>query len=252
MEEPLNSHVLKWYQKGWGVMLGGFGLVVGVIVVIIIGFTVHYLIKIKRGEGALLSRQFSSEGFTRSIKNDKVIDSSKIDRTILEEGGYPYLGSSNPKVVIVEFIDFKCPFCKESVPIIEEVIKKYGNKVKVIFRNFPAESIHPGATRLAEFGYCADKQGRFWSVYSYLYTNQETISEAVSDQELKEIALKNDLNIPVLETCLKAPSTMIAINKDYSDGFKSGVEGTPTFFINGQKIFGVISLEGWKEFLNTL
>jgi protein-disulfide isomerase len=246
------SSPLKWYQKGWSVVLFGFALLVTGIIVSFVAITFHYWWQIKHGDASALSSEFTSPYFTKSVKNATFIDSSKIDRNVLEQGDYQFGGSSQPKVTIVEFADFKCPFCRESAPIIDQIMQRYGNKVKFIVRHFPVESIHPGATRLAGVAYCAGKQGRFWPVYRYLYSNQDSISEIVSAQEIEEITKANDLDLKKLQTCMDSPATTIAINKDYADGFNSGVQGTPTFFVNGEAARGVISWNIWEAFLKSI
>jgi protein-disulfide isomerase len=246
------SSPLKWYQKGWSVLLFGFILLVVGIIASFVGITFHYWWQIKHGGAYSLSSQFTSPYFTKSVKNATFIDSSKVDRNLIEQGDYQFAGSTQPKITIVEFADFKCPFCRESAPIIDQIIQKYGNKVKLIVRHFPAESLHPGATRLAEVAYCAGKQGRFWPVYKYLYTNQDNISDIVSAKEVQDIATANDLDQKKLQTCMDAPGTTIAINKDYADGFNSGVQGTPTFFVNGEAATGVISWNIWEAFIKSI
>lgn len=243
---------LKWYQKGWGIALAGFGLLAGGVMIIIVGLTIHYLWKITQGQGEHLFLQFSSPAFTPVEKHVTVVNPSTISRGELEGGSFPALGTNNPKVTIVEFFDFRCPYCKQAAPIMEQVMKEYGDKVKLIVRHFPVESLHPGATNLARLGHCAGIQGRFWPIYSYLYSNQDTIPETVTDQVLKDIAGKHDIDMQIFEKCLSDPATLIAINKDYADGFRFGVEGTPTFFVNGERVLGVVPLEVWRSFLKNL
>jgi protein-disulfide isomerase len=245
---------LKWYQKGWGVvLLGLITLVIGVGL-IFAGLTGYYWWKIKHGGGVQLSTQFSSSvaSFTKSLNSDKVPNLSKVDRPFLEGGNHPYIGATSPQVVVVEFVDFKCPNCKAAHPILQQVIKKYGSKVKLIVRNFPAETLHPGATRLAELGVCAKEQGRFWQYHNYIYEHQESIPGVVDNEVLNDIAVKNGFDIKKLQACLVNPQTLVTVNKDYADGFTSGVAGTPTFFINGEKVEGVIPQDVWEGYLNSL
>jgi protein-disulfide isomerase len=243
---------IKWYQKGWGIVLLGVSITMIGIILVIGGFTIHYLWKITHGEGEHLALQFSSAAFTQSVKYATVINPPVVSRGDLEGGNYPFLGSEKPKVTVVEFFDFRCPYCKQATPIIEEMMKEYGDKVKFIARNFPAESLHPGTTDLARLGYCAKEQGRFWPIYFYFYNNQDLIPEIVTEQYLTDIARSNDLDLDRFTKCLHDPATLVAVNKDYTAGFNFGVEGTPTFFINGERITGVIPLDGWRKIFKNL
>jgi protein-disulfide isomerase len=218
-------------------------------------YTAYYYWQIKQGRGALLAAQFPKAqlgSFTKVSNGDRVANLLPVDRTALEEGNFAYLGARNPTITIVEFFDFKCPFCKETNPILQQLIGSYGNKVKLIVRNFPIESRHPGATELAELGVCAKDQGRFWPLYDYLYKQQDTIPESLTSEVVKDIAEKVSLDISKLQDCLSSPNTLQAVNKDYADAYALGVEGTPTFFINGEKFEGVIPFKVWDEYLKKL
>jgi len=155
-------------------------------------------------------------------------------------------------VTIVEFADFKCPNCRLAAPILRQVAQKYGNKVKIIFRNFPVESTHPGATRLAEIAYCADRQGRFWPMHDLLYAEQDTLIPVLPRAEVQRLAEKTDLDLKQLWSCLGSPAAAIAVNRDYSDGFGVGLRGTPTWFVNGKKVEGVVPFEVWERYLDNV
>ena len=237
---------LKWYQKGWGIVVLGFASLCTIILIFFIWNFFSFYQQIKQGKNF---PQFSSALFTKSIEHATVVNLSTIDRKKLEEGEYPYLGSDNPKVVIVKFIDFKCPYCKAMVPAIDEVLKKYGHKIKLIIRHFPAESIHPGATEFAKISYCFQKQGQFWQIYYYFYSNQDSLPEKFTEADLKSLITKFNLNQFEFEKCIKDTQTAQAIDRDYAEGYKAGVEGTPTFFINGELVRGVIDFSVWDTFL---
>lgn len=246
--EPVFSQKLKWYQTTWGVVVLGLGILIVVVGSIFVGLTIHYYIKIKQGEASILAAKFPSGPLTQSVNRDTLPHLSRVDRKDLEEGDFPYLGSSQPKVVIVEFIDFKCPYCKAMLPTMEQIIGRYGNKVKLIIRQFPAESIHPGATQLAQIAHCAKAQGRFWNVFSYFYAHQDDWGGVLNAADIETIARQNQLDLSRLKTCVAHPSTLVAVNKDYAAGYKAGVAGTPTFFINGERVEGVINFKVWEEF----
>jgi protein-disulfide isomerase len=244
-----NSISLKWYQKSWVVLVGGFLVLVLVLGLVLGGYILHYYIKIKHGEATLLSDQFSGAAFTKSANRDRVKNLPKADRQVLEGGNFPHLGSSNPQVTIVEFVDFKCPYCKQMVSVMDEILKKYGSKVKIIVRHFPAESLHPGATQLSEIAYCSGKQGKFWQLYYYFYTNQDSLPEQLSQDAIDRLVGQFGLNNADLVRCMSDQATAVAINQDYTTGYNLGVEGTPTYFVNGERVEGAMSFQIWDNFL---
>lgn len=239
-----------WYRRWWGIVLIIF-LVLFLIVVGFIGATIFsYWQQIKNGGGALLERQVYA-GFTTETSNTSAFGSiTAPSRADLERSDSPYLGSASAPIVIVEFLDFRCPNCDTAAPIMRQVLQKYGNKVKLIVRHFPVESTHPGASRYAEVAWCAQQQGRFWPVLNYFFDHQAELSPALSGDELAGMAAAAQVDVPTLTTCLTGSSAaQTAVNRDYVDGAKFGVRGTPTFFINGEKVEGVIPATVWDSFL---
>lgn len=250
MPEIQSNQPLRWYQRVSGII--GIGLVITVLgLAIFFGGSVwYYTSQIKKGNGQILFNDIYG-GFSKT-KEQKNKTSEVVDRAELETSDDPSLGSANPKVTIVEFIDFKCPNSKAEAPIIREVIKKYGNKVKVITRNFPLESVYAGTNQLAIFATCASEQGYFWPVHDWLYATQEQMPENITDEQLLSAGVSFGMDEAKLKTCLNGSQGKIMVNKDFSDGIKNGVEGTPTFFINGKKVEGVVPMEVWDNFLSKI
>jgi protein-disulfide isomerase len=238
---------MPWYKTGWGIaVLGLMGLLlVGAVTFSVI--TIKFWWQIKQGNGNLLQQQVYS-GFDRQ-KQSTV--SEKVDRTILENGDFPFLGNPNAPITIVLFGDFRCPNTKNAWPILQRLLGKYSYKVKLIYRHFPGESIHPGANKLSQIGVCAYKQGqdKYWGVHNYLFSNQNSLPTYLGPQDLSTLASETGLDMNKLNECLGSSEALIKINRDYADGVRFGVGGTPTFFINGQKIEGVIPWEAWEGFV---
>lgn len=239
---------MRWYQTVWGIIILGlsalifFGLVVfGVI-------TAKFWWQIKHGQGDFLQKQVYS-GFDRSIKNNK---GEKVDRAVLETGDFPFLGNPNASTTIVVFGDFRCPNTKKSWPVLQQLAGKYGYKIKLIFRHFPAESIHPGATQLAQISSCAHSQGKYFNVHNYLFANQENLPVYLAPSDIAALAGQTDLDLEKLNKCINSSSASIKVNRDYADGYRFGVGGTPTFFVNGQKIEGTVPWEVWDKFVKEL
>lgn len=238
---------MRWYQTGWGIALLGFGGLLLVGVVVFGAITVNFWWQIKQGKGDLLQQQIYS-GFDRQTAETKA---EKIDRAVLENGDYPFLGSPYAPITIVLFGDFRCPNTKNAWPILQRLLGKYSHKVKLIYRHFPGESIHPGANKLSQIGVCAYAQGqeKYWGVHNYFFNRQNDLPTYLGAADLASLANEVGLDLPKLNECLGSSAALIKINRDYADGVRFGVGGTPTFFINGKKIEGVIPWEVWEGFV---
>lgn len=243
IDNPTNS--LRWYQTWWGVLIVGLIVVVVVIVLGLGSITGYYTWKIKRGEGdeILQKLNLTSQSATTFIDNV---------RKELETNDDPTLGNPKAEIVIVEFVDFKCPNSKMADSIIKKVAQKYWNKVKVIVRDFPTESTYPGSSELALLTSCAQNQGKYWALQDILYANQDQLPIVLSETDTKNLLGQAGVDFIQVQKCLSGNQVKTEINRDYATGFKYGVRGTPTFFINGQKIEGVITLESWDKFLGGL
>jgi protein-disulfide isomerase len=150
------------------------------------------------------------------------------------DGGNVALGNPNAPISIVEFADFQCPFCARMVPTIKEVLKKYDGKVKWVYRDFPLREIHPEALPSAVVATCAGKQGKYWDMHHKLFENYQTLGDALYTKLAGEMGLDS----AKFEECRKDPAmTQEALN-DMADGNKLGVQGTPTYFVNGRKAPG--------------
>ena len=245
--------IMRWYQTIWGIALLGLGslLLIGIIIFAVV--TLRYWWQIKNG-GEALAPQPVYSGFDRQRTADT---GEPVDRTILETGGYvkdelPFLGNPDAPITIVLFGDFRCPNTKKAWPILQRLLGKYGSsKVKLIYRQFPGESIHPGANKLSQIAMCAYNQGpeKYWAVHNYLFNKQADLPVYLTAEDLTGLANDNGLDISQLNSCLNSSATLVKINRDYADGVRFGVAGTPTFFINGQKIEGVIPWEVWDGFV---
>lgn len=236
---------MRWYQTSLGIALLGLGGLALLATVVFGIITIKYWWQIERGQGNLLQQQVYN-GFDRSVKDNR---EEKIDRAVLETGDFPFLGNPNASTTIVVFGDFRCPNTKNAMPIIKQLAGTYGYKVKVIFRNFPGESIHPGATRLAYVGVCAYDQGKYWNVSDYLFAKKDDLPVYLLSKDMAALAGETGLDLGKLNQCLDSSAASIKVNRDYADGYRFGVGGTPTFFINGQKVEGVVPWKAWEGFV---
>jgi protein-disulfide isomerase len=159
----------------------------------------------------------------------------------------PSVGPANAPVTIVEFSDFQCPYCKLSVPLIKEILAKYPDKVKVVYRDYPGPN-HPHAPQAAEAAQCAGDQGKFWEYHDSLFDRQAPGTGWNFAELAKGIGLDQD----AFSTCLKSGRYREEVAKDLQDGFTLGVTSTPTFFINGRPLVGAKPFAEFQDVIETL
>ena len=155
--------------------------------------------------------------------------------------GAPVRGPAAAPVTIVEFSDFQCPYCKQVVPTLAQVLSRYGEKVKLVFRDFPIDSLHPQARKAAEAARCAHDQGKFWEFHDALFAGAPNASA----EQLKTYAQQVGLDVPSFERCLGSRTHTAAVQKDVEEGTRLGVTGTPAFFVNGELLSGAQPLESF-------
>ena len=160
----------------------------------------------------------------------------------------PWLGTIGAPVEIVEFADFGCPYSRESSSILRELAIKYPDDVFYVYRDFPLVEIHPIAQKAAEAGGCADAQDKFWEYHDKLYQNQVGLNE----KDLVKFAAQLNLDVDEFEQCLDSGEYTDEVLEDFADGFEAGVRGTPTFFINGNRIPGAIPADILELIVETI
>jgi len=166
------------------------------------------------------------------------------NRELAENNGSSFLGNQSSTLVIVEFADFDCPVCLQEFPIIRSIINKYQNDVFFIFRNYPVKS--DNSFLLAQAALCAEEQGKFWQFHDRLFTNQGKI---LTTDDVKNLAIMSGLNWNKLNECVISGKYRQKIIKDTQDALDLGVRGTPTFFINGNKLEGAVSAADWEAII---
>ncbi|KKU27308.1 MAG: Periplasmic thiol:disulfide interchange protein DsbA [Candidatus Magasanikbacteria bacterium GW2011_GWA2_46_17] len=187
-------------------------------------------------------------GFTHVVGDNRA-QARTVNRRELEAVDAHFLGNASAPITIVQFLDFKCPNSKAAAPIIRRLAQKYGSKAKIVIRHFPAESIHPGATQLSELAHCAYLEGDFWGMYDLLFQEQDNLSARLNPEDIGRLAAQVGLDGEKVKACMRAGRAKVAVNRDYADGYKFGVVGTPTFFVNGDRVQGIVPWEVWEGFL---
>ena len=154
----------------------------------------------------------------------------------------PARGPAGAKVTIVEFSDFQCPFCARGRQVMDQVLKAYDGKVRLVFRDFPL-SFHEHAVKAAEAGQCANEQGKFWPMHDWMFENQG----ALADGDLKEAAKKLGLDGVRFDQCMTTSKYAGVVADSMKAGEKAGVKGTPAFFVNGIFLSGALPFEKFKD-----
>jgi protein-disulfide isomerase len=158
--------------------------------------------------------------------------------------GAPSLGSADARVVVIEYSDFQCPYCgkfaRETFSTIEEGYIKPG-KVRYVYRNFPLDDAHPKAFKAAEAAECANQQGKFWAMHERLFARQQALDPADLATHADALGLEKE----AFQKCMNGAAKG-KIKRDFNDGLKAGVGGTPTF------LMGTLDKDGKVRVLKTL
>ena len=143
-------------------------------------------------------------------------------------------GNLEADLVIVEYGDYQCPYCGAAYPVLKELMKEFGSQIKFVFRNFPLSEMHQYARPAAIAAEATNLQGKFWEMHDAIYENQRDLNENL----LMKLAEQLKLNIPQFEKDLKSTELADKVDSDFESGIMSGVNGTPSFFVNGKKFDG--------------
>jgi predicted DsbA family dithiol-disulfide isomerase len=138
-------------------------------------------------------------------------------------------GKADAPVTIMTFSDYQCPYCILAEPVLSEVLSRYPDKVRIVHRHFPLDSIHPFARPAAEASMCADEQGKFWEFHQGIFD----LAGKLNESSLGEIGSDLDLDQDSLNRCIEERRFKDFVDADFAAGRAAGVTGTPAFFING-------------------
>ncbi len=160
--------------------------------------------------------------------------------------GHPSNGPTDAPVTIVEFSDFECPYCQAMLGTIKNVQETYGEKVRLVYRQFPLNSIHPNAQKAAEASLCASDQGRFWEMHDLMFEDQRGLSVEALTKKAESL----ELDGPAFETCLTSNKYAEQVKQDVMDGTVVGVTGTPAVFVNGRPLVGNVPYDQLAEIID--
>jgi protein-disulfide isomerase len=154
-------------------------------------------------------------------------------------------GSADGSIKLLEYGDYECPFCADAQPIAKEIQRRLGDDLVFAFRHFPLTNIHPHSEHAAEASEAAGAQGKFWGMHDLLFENQR----ALEDEDLAAYAAELGLDETRLIREVTSDVYASRIREDFKSGVRGGVNGTPTFFINGERYDGARDL---KHLVNAL
>lgn len=157
--------------------------------------------------------------------------------------GGPAMGPPDARITIVEFSDFQCPFCQRASAVVKAVRERYPGDVRLVYKQFPLETIHPQARAAAEASLCAADQDRFWEYHDKLFENSKQLAE----EDLVRYAGELELDPKRFEQCVADRAYRVQVDEDMELGRELGVSGTPAFFVNGIMLSGAKPLESFVE-----
>ena len=140
-------------------------------------------------------------------------------------------GDPSAEVTLIEYGDFECPYCGAAYPVLKRVTARMGSRLRFVYRSFPIGDVHPHAEHAAEAAEGAGAQGKFWEMHDLLFENQERLGGGLYLELAQELRLASE----DLREALEKREFQARVRADFAGGVRSGVNGTPTFFINGQR-----------------
>lgn len=230
-----------WYRKPW--------MILGMVVLLFcIGWAGYFvwqvwdsvsLINQGQDPSIVLQQKQYQASVAKTVANAHV---TAEDLSHLESGTNPTLGNPNAPVHVVEFLDYECPFCRASAPVIRSFMEKHAQDAYLVIRDFPLADIHPDAVNDALSAECVFAQmpdQRFWTYYDRLYASQD----AQSTDDLRLYAQQLGVDLVRYDDCMAKQAPLPKIQQSVTDGLSVGVAGTPTFFFNGVKIQGSLDAQ---------
>jgi len=175
----------------------------------------------------------------RGEVSDLSKDPLAANRALMDLKDAPSMGDAKSAVTLVEFSDFECPVCRSLHDIMRGISQKYP-QVRIVFKDYPIEVLHPWARTAAIAGRCAYTQdpAAFWKMYDLIYDNQDIISASNAWMKMTEYAGQIGLNADTFRSCMAGPDAGAAVDASRANGQKLDVNSTPTIFVNGRKMVG--------------
>lgn len=161
--------------------------------------------------------------------------------------------NNNPRITLVEFGDLQCPACKAYHPVVKEVLNYYAGDIKLIFKHFPLIAAHPNAMSAAIAAEAAGEQGKFFEMVDLLYDKQlEWSGQPNPDDKFESYAKSLGLDVSKFKKDLSRNDLENRIEEERNEGIRNGIQATPTFFLNGEKLDNPSDIEGFKKEIDEL
>ncbi|MDP1709798.1 MAG: thioredoxin domain-containing protein [Candidatus Komeilibacteria bacterium] len=214
-------HIWKWLL-----------IILGTLILL---YAIYFVYTVLTIRSQILSGNYNFEQYGSDVSGQASaeIDTRKYQVATTDD---PALGAEGSKVTIVEFGDFQCPFCRQAYTIIRSLAARFPNDIRVIYRDFPLSDDHLVAELAARAGYCAHEQGLFWPFHDKAFHNQDNLSREV----LIDLAVQSGIEPEKFLVCLDSQTASEEVKEDIREGKAAGVVGTPTWFVNGYRVAGVI------------
>ncbi|MDO8622219.1 MAG: thioredoxin domain-containing protein [bacterium] len=216
-----------WYQRPWGI-----AILVYIAVTASLGIV--FLVAIRRAQPQSSSSALRAGGFTEAGQS---ASGAALDRSVpMFSDRDPAIGAplERAKLIIVEYSDFQCPFCRAAFPIIREAVTMYGDRgLRFVYRDFPVDEIHADARLAAEAAQCAHAQGKFWAYHDKVFQSADASGGAsgLDEASLLRYAEQVGIDRAPFEECIRSKQFASEVAADYDAGVKLGVRGTPTWFL---------------------
>ncbi len=207
--------------------------------------------EIKKGQKEILAKLEALDKAVATVKAAPAaapgrpqVDPNKVYN--IPVGASPVKGAKGGKITIVKFSDYQCPFCAQSAPMVEEVLKAYPNDVQFTYKQFPLTSIHPQAMPASKAALAAGKQGKFWEMHALIFENYRQLSP----EKFKELAQKAGVpDMAQWEKDMNSPEVAAQVDIEMKEARGADVTGTPTFFVNGKRVMNR-SVDGFKQMID--
>jgi protein-disulfide isomerase len=167
-------------------------------------------------------------------------------RAPIDLAGAPSKGPDTAPVTIVEFSDFHCPYCRGVQPTLEQVLQKYPTQVRLVYKHFPIDSLHPQARRVADASWCAQQQHKFWEFHDAVYASAPDASAAA----IAGFARQAGLDLKTFDACVASGKADPIVQAHIDEGTHYGVSGTPGFFVNGRLLSGAVPFSAFSEVID--
>jgi protein-disulfide isomerase len=201
----------------------------------------------EKGQEALVNALQNYSNKMREKQLTEQFEKGFANRAKIDIGNSPTKGPADAPITMVEFSDFQCPYCGRGRQTMEDLVKAYPGKIRVVFKNFPLP-MHPEAMPAAKAAMAANRQGKFWEMHDAFFDNQQKLGQDFYLAKAKEIGL----NVDKFQADMKDPEIDKAIKADQEVGTKNGVQGTPGFFLNGVPVLGAFPLDHFKKVVDRL